>query len=200
LENALEQEQEFVVNKLQKQLDLLRLQYPSHSPSPTIHPVQRDQSASSPPLLPTSMVPSSPPSGLWRPGHSPSTSEYGGASPGIVEMFKAEVNSLRLKLADMERETVSAHNQTRRYRNELNELRKAYNIPIPEDSYSSSNEAQVRAKRSSSNASSHIPIPTAPVQPTSSRRHSGRSQSISGEVHFGSQPADIPQPDSAAQP
>lgn len=193
LENALEQEQEFVVNKLQKQLDLLRIQYPSHSPSPTIHPVQRDQSTSSPPLLPTSVVPS-PPSGLWRPGHSPSASEYGGTSPGIVEMLKAEVNSLRLKLADVERETVSAHNQTRRYRNELNELRKTYNLPIPEDSYSSS-EAQVRAKRSSSNASSHIPTSISSVQTTASRRHSGRSLSMSGDVHFGGQPVDLPQLD-----
>ncbi|KAJ9050464.1 hypothetical protein DSO57_1014123 [Entomophthora muscae] len=134
LENALEQEQEFVVNKLQKQIDLLRLQYPSHTPSPTINPVQRDPLLISPPLLPSVMVSSSPPSGTWRPGHSPSASEYGGASPGIVEMLKAEVNSLRLKLADLEREVISANNQTRRYRNELRELRKTYNISDPDDS------------------------------------------------------------------
>ncbi|KAJ9057834.1 hypothetical protein DSO57_1018875 [Entomophthora muscae] len=179
LENALEQEQEFVVNKLQKQIDLLRLQYPSHTPSPTINPVQRDPLLISPPLLPSVMVSSSPPSGTWRPGHSPSASEYGGASPGIVEMLKAEVNSLRLKLADLEREVISANNQTRRYRNELRELRKTYNISDPDDS-----EPRSRSKRSSSNASSTAARSITPAPSANYRRHSGRSLSVSGDSSF----------------
>ncbi|KAI9297950.1 hypothetical protein K502DRAFT_362847 [Neoconidiobolus thromboides FSU 785] len=179
LENALEQEQEFVVNKLQKQLDSFRLQYPSHTPSPTLAPSHREQLTNSPPLLPTTMISSSPPtSGGWRPSHSPSASDYGGASPGVVEMLKAEVTSLRLKLSEMEREVISAYNQTKRYKNELNDLRKTNNLPVVEDSIGST-EYVVRSRRSISNASSNAPLPSS--SPSDSRRHSARSLSMSGD-------------------
>ncbi|KAJ3299625.1 hypothetical protein HK104_008218 [Borealophlyctis nickersoniae] len=85
MEIALEQEQEFIVNRLQKQLESLRQQQMS--------PAQL----------------ASTPNKMWHPTHSPSSSMVDfalspGVSPGVVEMLRAEVNALKSKLHEMERE------------------------------------------------------------------------------------------------
>ncbi|KAI9094873.1 hypothetical protein DFS34DRAFT_595383 [Phlyctochytrium arcticum] len=76
MEVALEQEQEFIVNRLQKQLESLRQQ----------------QSASA-----------STPRKMSHPSHSPSTSMMDfPVSPGVTEVLRAEVNSLKTRIHDME--------------------------------------------------------------------------------------------------
>ncbi|KAJ3046934.1 hypothetical protein HK097_000387, partial [Rhizophlyctis rosea] len=83
MEIALEQEQEFIVNRLQKQLESLRQQ--QGLTSPALGPVKK-----------------------WPPSHSPSSSmsmiDLAPVSPGVLEMLKAEVNSLKQKLLDTEKE------------------------------------------------------------------------------------------------
>ncbi|KAI8811947.1 hypothetical protein BJ742DRAFT_75160 [Cladochytrium replicatum] len=86
MEIALEQEQEFIVNRLQKQLESFRQQQQPMSPN----------SAGSSSLK------------KWHSAHSPSSSlsEFPmvpSISPAVVEVLKAEVNSLRQRLTDMEK-------------------------------------------------------------------------------------------------
>ncbi|KAL1920934.1 uncharacterized protein VTP21DRAFT_11569 [Calcarisporiella thermophila] len=118
MENALEQEQEYIVNRLQKQLETLRLQHQSS------HSVTG--ASSSVGVSPTSSQKK------FIPAHSPSASisDYGGPSQGVVEMLKAEVNGLRSKVEQMEKEYVSKFNQCNRLKSELIELRKKQGLPI----------------------------------------------------------------------
>ncbi|KAJ3034716.1 hypothetical protein HDV00_004762 [Rhizophlyctis rosea] len=113
MEIALEQEQEFIVNRLQKQLQSLQQQ--QGLTSPALGPVKK-----------------------WPPSHSPSSSmsmiDLAPISPGVIEMLKAEVNSLKQKLIDMEREYDDGANTCRdlysKLREEVLKLRTQLAIPV----------------------------------------------------------------------
>jgi len=109
MEIALEQEQEFIVNRLQKQLENLRQQ---QSPAQT-------------------------PTMKWHPTHSPSSSMADitmPPSPGVVEMLRAEVNALKSKVHEMERDyeegAAVCKDLYGKLRQEVLQLRARLNIPI----------------------------------------------------------------------
>src|SRR4051812_25107651 len=98
MENALEQEQEFIVNKLQKQLDSLRMQQAGGGS--TTSPLSSSiGSASQPPGVPSSPNPRK---GVLS--HSPSNIEFtagvGGVNQGMVEMLRAENVAWRSRVAE----------------------------------------------------------------------------------------------------
>ncbi|KAJ2839063.1 hypothetical protein J3B02_006325, partial [Coemansia erecta] len=71
----------------------------------------------------------------WTKSHSRSSSvsSFGGASVsslGITETLKADINSLRLRLADAERELVSCYNQSQIYKKELVSLRQRLGMSV----------------------------------------------------------------------
>lgn len=109
IENALEQEQEAIVNRLQKQLDALRCQQsPIPSPSLSVRSGSFVQDAIGPsPCQPTSPGLPSPivgsPSMKWRAGHSASGSDHASAQM-VSEVLKAEINAGRIRQADLEKE------------------------------------------------------------------------------------------------
>lgn len=122
MENALEQEQEYIVNRLQKQLDALRMeQSGGASAASSWHDKDFGLIGSSPINIagggrPHSMTfpnPSPTPSPThhkkWIPGHSPSsstTSDHGPSHP-MFDMIKAELAATKATLNELERECMS---------------------------------------------------------------------------------------------
>ncbi|CAG8546792.1 31592_t:CDS:2 [Gigaspora margarita] len=130
MENALEQEQEYIVNRLQKQLDSLRHQqtyHPHHSRENSTSSVSNTGNV-------TPLPPASPSSThkKWIPPHSssPTSPDFGVASQGAVEVLKAEINSLRTRTAEIEKEYIAKSSQATRFKNELIELRKKSGLPV----------------------------------------------------------------------
>ncbi|CAM0136299.1 unnamed protein product [Umbelopsis sp. WA50703] len=122
MENALEQEQEYIVNKLQKQLDSLKLQGPGvRSPSlASDHSVDASGNPTSPSL-----------NAKWKPTHSPTISaDYGMHNAGFIDVLRAEVASLRAKIADIEREYTIKFTQCNKYKAELIDLRTRLGQPV----------------------------------------------------------------------
>ncbi|KAJ1929518.1 hypothetical protein FBU59_007042, partial [Linderina macrospora] len=69
----------------------------------------------------------------WAHSRSSSVSSFGNASVasvGITETLKADVNSLRLRLADCERELVSCYSQSQIYKKELVALRQRLGMTV----------------------------------------------------------------------
>ncbi|KAJ2537445.1 hypothetical protein EV175_006722 [Coemansia sp. RSA 1933] len=116
----------------------------------------------------------------WVRSHSRSSSvsSFGGASVssvGITETLKADVNSLRLRLADAERELVSCYNQSQIYKKELVSLRQRLGMriddlylddPVPSSIRSAVADGSTRPRRSqsvSSGASSSASTPSSLV-------------------------------------
>ncbi|KAJ1933758.1 hypothetical protein EC988_009016, partial [Linderina pennispora] len=69
----------------------------------------------------------------WAHSRSSSVSSFGNgsvASVGITETLKADVNSLRLRLADCERELVSCYSQSQIYKKELVALRQRLGMSV----------------------------------------------------------------------
>ncbi|KAJ1962411.1 hypothetical protein GGI12_002666 [Dipsacomyces acuminosporus] len=102
----------------------------------------------------------------WHTSHSRSSSvsSFGGASAssvGITESLKADINALRLRLADAERELVSCYSQSQIYKKELVSLRQRLGMnvddlylddPVPSTIKSSSSftDSSARPRRSQS--------------------------------------------------
>ncbi|GAA5805444.1 hypothetical protein EDC94DRAFT_582844 [Helicostylum pulchrum] len=123
LENALEQEQEYMVNRLQKQLDILRQQ--QTSPSSFSSRVS-DTSLSLPVSPAITGIGSSPSLGpkKWIGGDiMPQPS-------ALVDVLKAEVNHLRQRALEMEKEFIQKQQQCNKYKNELIHYRKENNLPL----------------------------------------------------------------------
>ncbi|KAH8553268.1 hypothetical protein BGW37DRAFT_518233 [Umbelopsis sp. PMI_123] len=121
MENALEQEQEYIVNKLQKQLDTLKL----HGPGVRSPSLASDHSTDA------SGIPTSPSlTAKWKPTHSPTiSSDYGLHNASLTDVLRAEIASLRGKMAEMEREYAIKFNQCARLKSELIELRNQLGLP-----------------------------------------------------------------------
>jgi len=159
MENALEQEQEYIVNRLQKQLDSLRQQQTYHPH----HSRENSTSSTSNPGNITPLPPASPSSThkKWVTAHSssPTSSDFGLTSPGVVEVLKAEVNTLRTKILEMEKEYIAKSSQATRLKNELIELRKKSGLPVedllteePVPAFLRHNSNPRNTRRSNSNA------------------------------------------------
>ncbi|KAI8639116.1 hypothetical protein BD408DRAFT_276816 [Parasitella parasitica] len=140
LENILEQEQEYMVNRLQKQLELLRQQ--QTSPIPSRHGSSSSSSIPASPVV--SMGISSPLIGSAskkRPT-TPTATPAAVASrqlmgdpglpapPGLVEVLKHELVSLRARALEMEKEYNQKHQQCNKYKSELIQFRKENNLPV----------------------------------------------------------------------
>ncbi|KAI8319507.1 hypothetical protein GQ54DRAFT_34592 [Martensiomyces pterosporus] len=121
----------------------------------------------------------------WPNSHSRSSSvsSFGGASVssvGITESLKADINSLRLKLADAERELVSCYHQSQIYKKELVSLRQRLGMnvddlylddPVPSTLKTSSlAESGARPRRSQSVSSG---VSSTGSTPSLARRGSG---------------------------
>ncbi|KAJ2688724.1 hypothetical protein IWW39_002031 [Coemansia spiralis] len=100
----------------------------------------------------------------WAKSHSRSSSvsSFGGTSVGsvgITETLKADINSLRLRLADAERELISCYSQSQIYKKELVSLRQRLGMrvddlylddPVPSTIRSSHADHTTRPRRSQS--------------------------------------------------
>ncbi|KAJ1826540.1 hypothetical protein LPJ56_002126, partial [Coemansia sp. RSA 2599] len=107
----------------------------------------------------------------WAKSHSRSSSvsSFGGASVsslGITETLKADINSLRLRLADAERELVSCYNQSQIYKKELVSLRQRLGMsvddlymddPVPSTIRAMLSDHATRPRRSQSVSSGSTP-------------------------------------------
>ncbi|KAI9336588.1 hypothetical protein BD770DRAFT_243985 [Pilaira anomala] len=122
LENALEQEQEYMVNRLQKQLDILRQQQTSPSFSSRIS----DPSLSLPASPAITGIGSSPSLGAKKWVANDTTPQ----PTGLVDVLKAEVNYLRQRALEMEKEYIQKQQQCNKYKNELIQYRKENNLPL----------------------------------------------------------------------
>jgi len=162
LELAHELEQEFVVNRLHKQMESLSGKPPE-------------------PNLTTSPSPSSMGYKGYIPGASPSrsASEIFNSSVGMVEMLKAEVTALRLKITELEKELVSLYNQSQGYKRELLDLKLAHNMEVGslavEDSPPSFLRPSYKVVRSRSTSVHEMPV-MAPTIVRSSVRESRASE------------------------
>ncbi|KAJ2156729.1 hypothetical protein GGF46_004998 [Coemansia sp. RSA 552] len=119
----------------------------------------------------------------WQRSHSRSSSvsSFGGASVGsvgITETLKADITSLRLRLADAERELVSCYNQSQIYKKELVALRQRLGMrvddlyledPVPSTIRSAMPNANTRPRRSQSVSSG---VSSAGSTPSLTRRGS----------------------------
>ncbi|GBB84687.1 hypothetical protein RclHR1_11270002 [Rhizophagus clarus] len=164
MENALEQEQEYIVNRLQKQLDSLRQQQTYHPH----HSRENSTSSTSNPGNITPLPPASPSSThkKWITAHSssPTSPDFGLASPGVVEVLKAEINTLRTKISEMEKEYIAKSSQATRLKNELIELRKKSGLPVedllteePVPAFLRHNNNPRNTRRSNSNTHNSTP-------------------------------------------
>ncbi|KAJ1652860.1 hypothetical protein IWQ61_006899 [Dispira simplex] len=155
LENALEQEQERLVNQLQRQLDFTR----TLSPNSASVSIASSPGGGSLPML--GMSPSTPSPHKRGPSQS--------VDNGLVEMLKADINSLRLKVTDLEKELVSKYNQSQVYKRELLQLRRQLGLStanLHDDDLTPNvirllfPDRPVRARRSMSSSQSDRFIPT----------------------------------------
>ncbi|KAJ1668543.1 hypothetical protein IW140_002707 [Coemansia sp. RSA 1813] len=181
LECAIEHEQERVFNQSRRL---------SGSMSPMLHisstgiPGGIGHSAG----VPSAPVAAGAVSPRWVKSHSRSSSvsSFGGASAssvGITETLKADVNSLRLRLADAERELVSCYNQSQIYKKELVSLRQRLGMrvddlylddPVPSSIRSAISDGATRPRRSqsvSSGASSTASTPSSLARRGSGHHH-----------------------------
>ncbi|KAI9503551.1 hypothetical protein GGI25_003674 [Coemansia spiralis] len=183
LENAIEQEQERMFNQSRRL---------SGNTSPMAHATTTGGSAGfglsiggtlgGTPMAAGAVSP------RWIKSHSRSSSvsSFGGASAssvGITETLKADINSLRLKLADAERELVSCYNQSQIYKKELVSLRQRLGMrvddlyledPIPSTIRSAFSDGITRPRRSqsvSSGASSTASTPSSLARRGSGHHH-----------------------------
>ncbi|CAG8435495.1 8457_t:CDS:10 [Funneliformis caledonium] len=158
MENALEQEQEYIVNRLQKQLDSLRQQQTYHPH----HSRENSTSSTSNTGSITPLPPASPSSThkKWITAHSssPTSPDFSLASPGIVEVLKVEVGTLRTRISEIEKEYIAKSSQATRFKNELIELRKKSGLPVedllseePVPAFIRHSSNQRNARRSNSN-------------------------------------------------
>ncbi|KAJ2891140.1 hypothetical protein IWW38_003749, partial [Coemansia aciculifera] len=120
----------------------------------------------------------------WASSHSRSSSvsSFGGTSVGsvgITETLKADINSLRLRLADAERELISCYSQSQIYKKELVCLRQRLGMrvddlylddPVPSTIRSSHADHTTRPRRSQSVSSG---VSSAGSTPSLIRRGSG---------------------------
>ncbi|KAJ1669421.1 hypothetical protein GGF38_002271 [Coemansia sp. RSA 25] len=120
----------------------------------------------------------------WAKSHSRSSSvsSFGGASVGsmgMTETLKADINSLRLRLADAERELISCYSQSQIYKKELVALRQRLGMrvddlylddPVPSTIRSSHADHTTRPRRSQSVSSG---VSSAGSTPSLIRRGSG---------------------------
>ncbi|KAJ2849051.1 hypothetical protein IWW36_002907 [Coemansia brasiliensis] len=130
---------EATVAELQQRLELMTREKVSletaleHEQERIFNQSRRMSGGSSPmPLVPAGGGAVSP---RWARSHSRSSSvsSFGGASVGsvgITETLKADINSLRLRLADAERELVSCYNQSQIYKKELVALRQRLGMRV----------------------------------------------------------------------
>ncbi|ORZ23989.1 hypothetical protein BCR42DRAFT_401997 [Absidia repens] len=164
MENALEQEQEFIVNKLQKQLDALRAQQKPKSTVSSPRSILQDVTPGTSPAFTTHPSPALSAKKWNVPSASSSSSVYNDPSSSMIEMLLAEMTTLKNKSSDMEREFLLKTQQCNKYKGELVQFRKQYNMPtddIPLDegipavfrSIPPSPGRQARAKRSTSTSS-----------------------------------------------
>ncbi|KAG9064857.1 hypothetical protein KI688_003118 [Linnemannia hyalina] len=148
MENALEQEQEYIVNRLQKQLDVMRAEQ-SATTSTASSWQDKDHSIGS--SLPVGSSPiniagggrssrinanpsptPSPTHKKWIPSHSPSSSDHGPSHP-IIDMLKAELTAAKATLNELEREYLIKFKQCNRYRSEVLTLRQELGLPVGSD-------------------------------------------------------------------
>ncbi|KAJ2376663.1 hypothetical protein H4S02_007861 [Coemansia sp. RSA 2611] len=121
----------------------------------------------------------------WPRSHSRSSSvsSFGGASVssvGITETLKADVSSLRVRLADAERELVSCYNQSQIYKKELVALRQRLGMrvddlylddPVPSTIRSVATDPSARPRRSQSVSSGASSTASTPLQARRSSAH-----------------------------
>jgi hypothetical protein len=119
LENALEQEQEFIVNRLQKQLDAMRMEQSASTSAASSWQDKEHSIASGLPIgsSPINIAGGGRPSRInsnpsptpspthrkWIPSHSPSSSDHAPSHP-ILDMLKAELATAKVTLNELERE------------------------------------------------------------------------------------------------
>ncbi|KAI8880909.1 hypothetical protein K501DRAFT_254166 [Backusella circina FSU 941] len=119
LENTLEQEQEYMVNQLQKQLDMFRQSSPSSSRG------SDTTSLSSSPIFSAAIGNTSP----------YGTKKWVTESPippplGVVDVLKSEIGALKCKLYEMDKEYNLKQHQCDKYRQELIQFRKEYDMDL----------------------------------------------------------------------
>lgn len=103
LENTLEQEQEYMVNRLQKQLELLRQQQQQTSPIPSRH----DSSTCSPSSIPASPVVAAAAAAaatVVLPISRQVADPVLPVPPGLLEVLRFELINLRARALEMEKE------------------------------------------------------------------------------------------------
>ncbi|KAG0058401.1 hypothetical protein BGZ90_004974 [Linnemannia elongata] len=191
MENALEQEQEYIVNRLQKQLDAMRAEQ-SATTSTASSWQDKDHSIGSSLPIGSSPIniagggrssrnnpnPSPTPSPThkkWIPSHSPSSSDHGPSHP-IVDMLKAELTAAKATLNELEREYLIKFKQCNRYRSEVLTLRQELGLPVGSDLLV---EDTLPTVLSSTHRTGGTP----------SRRNSSTSVSGSNRVSYGGVPA-----------
>ncbi|MBW0512297.1 hypothetical protein O181_052012 [Austropuccinia psidii MF-1] len=158
LENVLEAESESLVLKLQRQLSLLMQQQQQSNQSGTA-----TSGPPNPPTAPTS------PSGTMAPNLNALINNPNPLNPSpstLIEALKTENSNLRTRLVDTEREYIKTCRQNEVYRSELITLRQRLAMPIDdligaipsgEDNHSLSLAARRRSGTSTN--SNGIPIP-----------------------------------------
>lgn len=121
MENALEQEQEYIVNRLQKQLDALRMEQSTSTSAASSwqdkdhlsggglpiaigsSPINIAGGGRSSRINPNPSPTPSPTHKKWIPSHSPSSSDHQPTHP-IVDMLRAELTAAKATLNELERE------------------------------------------------------------------------------------------------
>ncbi|KAI8455298.1 hypothetical protein BY996DRAFT_4580962 [Phakopsora pachyrhizi] len=157
LENVLEAESESLVLRLQRQLSLLMQQQQQNgNQSSATNP----HSATSP-TSPSGPLPTTTSSSLVSSSHPLNPSPT-----ALIEVLKSENSNLRTRLVDTEREYIKTTRQNEMYRSELIALRQMAGMPIDDligaapsvDDYPSAMAAR-RRSRGGSTGGNGIPIP-----------------------------------------
>ncbi|KAL7753350.1 hypothetical protein RI367_001125 [Sorochytrium milnesiophthora] len=151
MENQLEQEQENIVNRLQKQLDALRLQQSAAGS----HPGSTfDLSAGSPDHLPRRRSGSQ---------HSIADAQNTQAVPPVplIDMMRAEIQGLKFKVQELERDNEQKSTQLKEWRTELLMLRQKVGKSV-DDLFNESRQRTLSSSSSSKASASHVPLFTSP--------------------------------------
>lgn len=109
LENTLEQEQEYMVNRLQKQLDLFRQQQQQQQQQTSPIPSRHESSTCSPSSIPASPVVSATTAATAIPSSRQMADSMLPAPPGLVEVLRYELINLRARALEMEKECKYLH-------------------------------------------------------------------------------------------